>query len=57
MQNTYLQYQFISFRFAIVSILGAFAKLGKATFSFVMFVCLYAWNKSDPPMDGFSLTL
>jgi len=28
--------------------LGALAKLGKATISFVMSVCLYAWNNSAP---------
>jgi hypothetical protein len=30
------------------SLLGAFGKLRKANISFVMSVCLHAWNKSAP---------
>ena len=36
-----------------VQLLGAFAKLRKATISFVMSVCPYAWNNSAPTRPDF----
>lgn len=32
--------------------LGAFAELLKAIISFVMYVCLFAWNNLAPPPPG-----
>jgi hypothetical protein len=46
----YLHYntRISSFILYLISFLGAFAKFRKATISFVMSVCLSAWNNSAP---------